>query len=127
MFEYTYGRKLTEEDLLYYRKMLIKMFAQEYDVNTNILWNCIRDEFEFQCLEFEDAKKLDIPQNVFLFLERHFEVYSTTFSDICKYVDALEVWETGAIDACIFDETYTWLFAITHEDLKCVIIGLDET
>lgn len=46
----------------------------------------------------------------------------SSFTDVCKYVDELEPWEY--IDAYVFDDTFTWLFAITHEDLKCLIIGL---
>lgn len=124
MFDYTYGTKLTEEDLLYYRKILIKEFAREYDINTNRLWNCIRNEYVSRCLEFKDARKLDIPQNVLFYLERQNEVYRTTFPEICNYVDGLKPWEE--IDAYIFDDTYTWLLAITHEELKCVIVGLEK-
>lgn len=122
MFEYAYDEKLSDEKMMYYKDMLKQIFAKEYDINTNRLWNCLR--FESICLEFEEASKLNIPNsdNLLFYLERQNKVYKTSFKNICKYVDELEPWED--IDAYIFDETYTWLFAITHEDLKCVIIGL---
>lgn len=121
MFEYTYGKKLSDEKLLYYRKLLINKFAQDYDIKSNRLWNCLK--VKRVCLEFEDARRLNVPNSVVLYLERQNEVYNTTFSDVCKYVDELEPWEY--IDAYVFDETFTWLFAITHEELKCLIVGLN--
>ena len=118
-----YGKKLSKKKLLYYRDMLISTFAIEYDVKSNRLWNCFREESI--CMEFEDAKKLSIPNSVLFYLERQNEVYSTSFMDVCKYVNELEPWEY--IDAYVFDDTFTWVFAITHEDLKCLIIGLNES
>ena len=120
MFEYSYGEKLSNDRMVYYRDILIKKFAREYDIKTNRLWNCLREESS--CFEFEDARKLNIPDSVLLYLERHNEVYRTTFKNVCRYVDELEPWEY--IDAYVFDETFTWIFIITHEDLKCLIIGL---
>lgn len=122
MFEYIYGLELSDEKLLYYKDMLINKFARVYDIKKNRLWNCLKQK-SF-CLEFEDARNLAIPDsnNLFFYLERQNKVYRTTFDDICKYIDELEPWEY--IDAYIFDETLNWLFAITHEDLKCVIVGL---
>lgn len=121
MFEYTYGKKLSDEKLLNYRNMLIKTFAQEYDIQTNRLWNCLR--VKRSCLEFSYARKLEIPQSAIFYLERQNEVYCTTFNDICKYIDELEPWED--IDAYVFDDTFSWLLAITHEDLKCLVVGLE--
>lgn len=120
MFEYSYGEKLSNERMVYYKDILIKKFAREYDIKTNRLWNCLREKST--CLEFEAARKLNIPGSVLLYLERHNEVYKTTFKNVCRYVDELEPWEY--IDAYVFDETFTWIFVITHEDLKCLIIGL---
>jgi hypothetical protein len=122
MFEYKYGIELSDEKLIYYKDLLVNKFAKDYDIKTNRLWNCLK--LKSFCWEFEDARKLDIPnsKNILFYLERQNEVYRTTFDDICKYIDELEPWED--IDAYIFDETFKWLFAITHEDLKCVIVGL---
>ncbi|MFR6274857.1 MAG: hypothetical protein ACLUL2_15500 [Blautia sp.] len=120
MFEFTYGKKLLDENLLCLKKKLIEAFAQEYDIKSNRLWNCLK--VKRVCLEFEEARKLNIPDSVMFYLERQNEVYSTTFDDICRYIDELEPWEY--IDAYVFDNTFDWLLAITHEDLKCLAIGL---
>ncbi len=88
MFEFTYGNKLSEEKLKYYRNRLIETFAREYNIENDRLWNCLRKNSV--CLEFEDARMLDVPQTVILYLERQNEVYNTTFDDICRYVDELE-------------------------------------
>lgn len=120
MFEYSYGEKLSKERVVYYRDILIKKFAREYDIETNRLWNCLREKST--CIEFEVARELNIPDPVLLYLERHNEVYKTTFENVCRYVDELEPWEY--IDAYVFDETFAWIFVITHEDLKCLTIGL---
>ncbi len=68
MFEYLYGKKLSKEKLLYYRDRLISTFARGYDVKSNRLWNCFREKSI--CMEFEDAKKLNIPDSVLFYLER---------------------------------------------------------
>lgn len=120
MFEYMYGKRLSDEKLSNCKKMLIETFAQEYDIKSNRLWNCLK--VKRACLEFEDARKLRLPESVLFYLERQNEVYSTTFNNICKYIDELEPWEY--IDAYVFDNTLDWLLAITHENLKCLLIGL---
>lgn len=121
MFEYTYGEKLSDEKLLHYRRKLINTFAQDYDIELNRLWNCLK--VKRTCVDFEDVRKLNIPNSVKFYLERQNEVYETRFTDVCKYIDELEPWEY--IDAYVFDDTFTWLLAITHEDLKCLIVGFD--
>lgn len=120
MFEYEYGIKLSNNQLSQFRQKLIQIFAQKYDIKSNRLWNCLR--VKANCLDFEEARKLAVPDSVILYLERQNEVYNTTFKDICKYVEKLEPWEY--IDAYVFDATFSWLFIITHEDLKCLIVGL---
>lgn len=121
MFEYTYGKKLSDEAVLHYQRALINTFAQEYDTKLNRLWNCLK--VKKACIEFKNARKLNIPNSVIFYLERQNEVYNTTFYDVCKYIDELEPWEY--IDAYVFDDTFTWLLAITHEDLKCLVVGLN--
>lgn len=120
MFEYTYGEKLPDEQLLSNRKKLVETFANSYDVKKNRLWNCLK--VECNCYEFATARKLNIPNSVMFYMERQNELYSTTFENICKYIDELEPWEY--IDAYIFDDSFSWLFAVTHEDLKCLFVEL---
>lgn len=122
MFDYKYAKKLSNEKLVYYRNMLIKVFAYEYDFASSRLWNCLKEEST--CLEFESARKMKISGNVLFYLERQNEVYDTTFANVCRYVDELEPWEY--IDAYVFDREFKWLLAITHEDLKCLTIRIEE-
>ena len=122
MFEYQYGIRLSDDQLSQFRRKLIQIFAQEYDIKSNRLWNCLR--LKAKCLDFEEASKLAVPVSVLLYLERQNEVYRTRFKDVCKYVEELEPWEY--IDAYVFDDTFSWLFVITHEELKCLVVGLQE-
>jgi len=122
MFEYRYGDKKSEKDQYYYQNKLIEIFAQEYDMQSNRMWNCLRKEPV--CMEYDDIKQLKVPQSVIIYLERQNEVYSTNFKEVCKYVEELEPWEY--IDAYVFDSTFEWLIAITHEELKCLVIGLEQ-
>lgn len=119
MFEYIYGDKVSEEKKQYYKGVLVKEFGTEYDIKTNRLWNCLKKECE--CMEFASALNYEYPPSVILYLERQDEVYNTTITDVCRYVNELEPWEY--IDAYVFDETYAWLLAITHEELKCLVVG----
>ena len=122
MFEYQYGVRLSDDQLSQFRRKLIQIFAQEYDIKSNRLWNCLR--VKAKCLDFEEAGKLAVPVSVLLYLERQNEVYRTRFKDVCKYVEELEPWEY--IDAYVFDDTFSWLFVITHEEFKCLVVGLQE-
>lgn len=91
MFEYQYGIRLSDGQLSQFRRKLIQIFAQEYDIKSNRLWNCLR--VKAKCLDFEEASKLAVPVSVLLYLERQNEVYRTRFKDVCKYVEELEPWE----------------------------------
>lgn len=120
MFKYTYGKRLSDDLSSKFKQKLLEAFAQDYDIQSNRMWNCLK--VKSVCMEFEKAKKLNTPIVVMFYLERQNEVYITTFKDICKYVEGLEPWEY--IDAYVFDNTFSWLIAITHEDLKCLVIGV---
>lgn len=121
MFEYSYGIRVPEKKAEGYRSKLIKTFAQEYNIELNRMWNCLT--VKSICVEFEKARLLGIPVDVMVYLERQNEVYRTTFEEVCKYIDELEPWEY--VDAYIFDDSFSWLLAITHEELKCMVVGFD--
>ena len=106
-----------------YRSKLIKAFAKEYDLSFNRLWNCLRTKP--QCREFSEVKRLPIQGPVFFYEERCGETYRTTFDKVCGYVNQLEPWE--CIDGYVFDESYSWLICITHEDLRCLLVGFEDT
>jgi len=122
MYEYLCGKKVSKELFENYRNALLKAFAHEYDVLTNRLWNCLKREKV--CLEYEEIKKLGVPNSVLFYLERQEEIFDTSFGDVCRYIEQLEPWEY--IDAYVFDDTLEWLIAITHEELRCLIVGLPQ-
>lgn len=105
-----------------YRSKLIKAFAKEYDLHSNRLWNCLRRKPRRE--EFSSVEKLQIKGNVFFYEERCGETYLTTFNKVCFYINQLEPWEF--IDGYVFDNSYSWLICITHEDLQCLLIGFED-
>lgn len=105
-----------------YRSKLIKAFAKEYDLHSNRLWNCLRRKPRRE--EFSSVEKLQIKGNVFFYEERCGETYLTTFNKVCFYINQREPWEF--IDGYVFDDSYSWLICITHEDLQCLLIGFED-
>lgn len=105
-----------------HRSKLIRAFAKEYDLQSNRLWNCLRRKL--LCEEFSVVERLSIKGNVLFYEERCGETYLTTFDEVCCYINQLEPWEF--IDGYVFDDSYSWLICITHEDLQCLLITLED-
>lgn len=64
-------------------------------------------------------KQLDASKKVLHYNERTDCLFESCFFEICEEISQLEPWDE--IDALIFDETFTWTIAITHEDfLICI-------
>lgn len=67
----------------------------------------------------------EIPVNgndyVYLYSERNNEMYELKFHKAAAFIMGLKPWED--IDAEIFDNTYRWFIAVTHEDF-CITYGL---
>lgn len=61
-------------------------------------------------------------QKVYYYGERDNEMYATTFSEVCAFLRELEPWDE--IDSEIFDDTFTWYIAVTHEDIS-LVYGLE--
>ena len=74
----------------------------------------------FQAISTEDVQCLQIPsrQKVYYYGERDNEMFETTFSEVCNFIKELEPWDE--IDSEIFDDSFTWFIAITHEDVSLV-------
>ncbi len=72
----------------------------------------------------ENVPRLPVAPNqkVYYYGERDNEMYATTFSEVCAFLRELEPW--GEIDSEIFDDTFTWYIAITHEDIS-LVYGLE--
>lgn len=71
----------------------------------------------------EDLESIafDRKKKCYFYSERHREMYQVTFAEVCRLVAELEPWED--IDAEVFDDSYEWLIAITHEDVT-LLYGL---
>lgn len=71
--------------------------------------------------EFE---KISVDRNaeVYFYSERDNKLYSTVFSETVDFIKNLEPWED--IDAEIFDKSFAWFIAVTHEDF-CILYGVD--
>lgn len=122
MYEYSYGKRLSNNMLDIYKKKFISSFGKSYDIKKNRLWNCLK--VPSRCVKFEDARNIKWPnsEELIFYLERQDEVYQTNYDEVCKYIDELEPWEY--IDAYITDKTFSWLIAITHEELLCLVVEL---
>lgn len=54
----------------------------------------------------------------YFYSERDRKLYGAAFSEIADYIKNLRPWED--IDAEIFDNSFTWFIAVTHEDF-CIV------
>ena len=122
MRQFIHGICVEKKNSPVYRSKLIHAFAKDYDLTSDRLWNCLR--VRPLCREFSEVEKLSIPGPVFFYEERCGETYQTTFAEVCDYLNQLEPWEF--IDGYIFDESYRWLICITHEDLRCLLVGFED-
>ena len=122
MRQFIHGICIEKKNSPVYRSKLIHAFAKEYDLTSDRLWNCLR--VRPLCSEFSEVEKLSIPGPVSFYEERCGETYQTTFAEVCNYLNQLEPWEF--IDGYVFDESYRWLICITHEDLRCLLVGFED-
>lgn len=119
------GKKMEGKKADTLLKEFKKKFATE-DYNHNILqvnrskliWCNLLPGF--QVISTEDVQCLQIQsrQKVYYYGERDNEMFETTFSEVCNFVKELEPWDE--IDSEIFDDSFTWFIAITHEDISLV-------
>lgn len=122
MRQFVHGICVEKSPSSSYRAHLIQAFAKEYDLTSDRLWNCLRTRP--LCREFSEVERLPIQGPVLFYEERCGETYRTTFDKVCSYVNQLEPWEY--IDGYLFDERYRWLICITHEDLRCLLVGFED-
>lgn len=71
--------------------------------------------------EFENIS-VDRNAEVYFYSERDNKLYSAVFSKTVDFIKKLDPWED--IDAEIFDKSFSWFIAVTHEDF-CIIYGLE--
>lgn len=77
-----------------------------------------------ETLPMEEFENISVDGNseVYFYSERDDKLYSTAFYETVDFIKNLEPWED--IDAEIFDRSFAWFIAVTHEDF-CIVYGLD--
>ena len=114
-----FGRKIDNDianKLLdgFKKKFIISDYDPYDQKRSRLLWcNLSYDAMSIPIENFQSIP-LDKNSTVYFYNERLNEMYEAVFSEICKYVEGLEPWEE--IDAEIFDTSYEWFIAVTHED-----------
>lgn len=97
----------------------------DYDRNNQkispLLWCNLACSIETIPTEEFRNTSVDPNAEVYFYNERENKIYSTVFSEMVDFIKKLEPWED--IDAEIFDKSFAWLIAVTHEDF-CIIYGL---
>lgn len=97
----------------------------DYDRNNQkispLLWCNLACSIETIPTEEFRNTSVDPNAEVYFYNERENKIYSTVFSETVDFIKKLEPWED--IDAEIFDKSFAWLIAVTHEDF-CIIYGL---
>lgn len=65
---------------------------------------------------FNRIRDIRMPKDKVLYMyhERLKTLYTTSFDQICTYVEQLEPWED--IDCLVFDEDMEWFLALTHDE-----------
>lgn len=96
-------------------KFVLQGFDPDNKSRSWLLWcnlNCAPRKIlteDFDRIPFDSKKE------VYFYDERSLNIYHVTFGEIRRLVAKLEPWEE--IDAEIFDDSFVWFVAITHEDI----------
>lgn len=107
------SRRLLEE---FKRKFIIPDYDPKNQSRSWLFWcNWLYKPQTISTEEFEMIP-LNKDTRVYFYSERHKEMYEVLFSEVCDFVAGLEPWEE--IDAEIFDDSYSWVIAVTHEDIS---------
>lgn len=90
----------------------------------NLLWCSFIGE-NFKVIPTQELDKIKLPSNndLYFYIERTEKLYKTNIFEIHEFINSLEPWED--IDAEIFDETMSWVIAITHEDFS-ILLGFKD-
>ena len=111
-------------------KKILKKFKDKFVVSdynpqnqsvSRLLWcnlSCAGESIPIN--EFE---KINVEKNaiVFFYDERANKMFQVKYYEVADYIINLEPWDE--YDAYIFDDTFKWFIAITHEDF-CILYGL---
>ncbi|MBQ8824445.1 MAG: hypothetical protein IJZ64_04350 [Ruminococcus sp.] len=117
--------KNTAYDLL--EKFKKKFVAPDYDRYNQKIFNLKRSwllncnlSCKVEIISTENFESIPLNKNtkVYFYDERDNKMYKTLFSEICEFIAGFEPWDE--IDAEIFDDSFEWFIAISHEDISLI-------
>lgn len=103
-----------------------KFVSTDYDSSnqkiSRLLWCNLSCKGEI--ISTEEFENIPICGNaeIYFYSERDGKLYATVFSETVDFIKNLEPWED--IDAEIFDKSFAWFIAVTHEDF-CIVYKRD--
>lgn len=103
------------------KKFVVSDYDPESQKVSRLLWCNLSCEVRTMPLDELKSVRLAPDTRVYCYNERSREMCDTTFGQICKFISELEPWEETDID--IFDLSFKWFIAITHEDFL-IVYGL---
>lgn len=109
--------KLIEE---FKRKFVSGDYDPKNQKKSRLLWCNLACGGETIPTEKFENISVDGGAAVYFYSERDRKLYGAAFSEIADFIKNLEPWEE--IDAEIFDQSFTWFIAVTHEDF-CIVYG----
>ena len=102
-----------------------KFIVADYNLRnqrvSRLLWCNLSCEGEV--IPINEFDKINVAQNtsVYFYNERENKMFRVRFSEVINLIINIEPWEE--YDAEIFDDSFQWFIAITHEDF-CILDGL---
>lgn len=105
-------------------KRFISLYVDQKKIpQYTLLWNSLKDEIDTRCFSFSRLVSLSFLKykTLFLYNEREKALYQIEWKGIVDFIDGLEPWED--IDFLVFDNSFSWFAAVTHEDLQTVCAG----
>ncbi|KRF28665.1 hypothetical protein [Paenibacillus sp. Soil787] len=109
------------ETTLLIEKLTTRYVDVEKLASKKLMWNSFKTKP--RKMEYDIAKNhIPTDKRLYFYLERSRLLYAANHAEILAFVEELEPWEE--IDAYIFDDSFEWVFSITHDDLTVLMIGL---
>lgn len=120
-----FRKKYDTEEATKILNKFISIYVDKNKISKYILlWNSLKCGVKTKCLPFCQIEMLDFFKNKILCLydERNKILWQTNWKEIVSFINNLEIWEEN-IDFLIFDSSFEWFVAITHEDLLTICVG----
>lgn len=103
---------------IFKRKFVVHNYNPKSQKISSLLWCNLSCDVRTMPLETLKNIRLAPDARVCCYNERSRKMYDTTFGQVCEFISKLEPWEETDIE--IFDLSFKWLIAITHEDFLMV-------